>query len=167
MTSLLEIELYRATALTFERLAFMVASPDSPKEEGHSESPFEAATCVAFTGAFGGRLTVVVYGGVLPAIVGNMVGPENARDADSQTDALGELANVICGNVLTRIAGGEETFRLEASRPVSRKDVARELGKPAATLTHVHVELENGTADVTLNLDKAVDLTMADDRDAK
>jgi CheY-specific phosphatase CheX len=167
MTSLLEIELYRATALTFERLAFMVASPDSPKEEGHSESPFEAAACVDFTGAFGGRLTVVVYGGVLPAIVGNMVGPEHARDAASQIDALGELANVICGNVLTRIAGGDEIFRLEAPRAISQKDVAHKQAKPAATLAHVHVELENGTADVTLNLDKAVELTMADDHDTR
>jgi CheY-specific phosphatase CheX len=167
MTSLLEIELYKATALTFERLAFTVASPESPKEEGHRPSRLEAAVCIDFTGAFGGRMSLAVYGGVLPAIVGNMVGPEHAHNADWQVDALGELANVICGNLLTRIVEAEETFRLEPPRSMSQKDVARELGKPQATLTHVHVELENGTADVTLNLDKAVELTMADDHDSR
>ncbi len=166
MTSLLAKELYRATALTFERLAFTVASPDPPKDGGMPEPRFEAATSVDFAGAAGGRLTVAVYGGVLPAIVGNMVGAEHASNAGSRIDALGELANVICGSTLTRIMGGE-TFRLDAPRAISQKDVAREQGRPAATCARLHVEIDEGAAEVILNLDRAVSPGVAEEGDAR
>ena len=73
---------------------------------------------------------------------------------EAQLDALGELANVICGNVLPEIAGDRETFAL--TPPVLLTEV---LGPPAAwagTVGEVRVGLDDGRAEVRLYLEGEV-----------
>jgi len=102
---------------------------------------------VRFTGPLAGRLVLNVSRGVLPGVAGNMLGiePEEVSESDS-LDALGELANVICGNVLPEIAGDRAMFDL--SRP------APPVTSPAAPpQTRVEVGLEAGRAEVAIYLE--------------
>jgi hypothetical protein len=97
---------------------------------------------VAFHGPVEGRLVLSISGNVLPSMVANMLGEEGAPGPEVMEDALGELANVICGNVLPGIAGGQETFHLDPPRPMAVGGAS-----PSA---EVHVGLGPGRADVLL-----------------
>ncbi len=150
MNSSLETELYRATALTFEELGFMLPSAELRKEQERAR--FEAAVGIDFHGEFCGRLVLSVCGGILPSIVQNMLGEGDSKpDRSARADALGELANVICGNVLPGIAGSRATFSLDPPRLVPEAEAKR--GGPE--VTRVRVGLERGRAEVVLILDAA------------
>jgi hypothetical protein len=111
----LERALYRAAALTFEELAFALPMPE-PAGCSLEELPTRAR--VAFHGPFAGQVVVAVADGMLPVLAANMLGEEAAPPRPEQEDALGELANVVCGNVLPAVAGREQVFHLDAPVPV-------------------------------------------------
>jgi hypothetical protein len=150
MKNSLEAELYKATALTFEGLAF--AFPTSEVLEEETEPEFEAAVRVEFHGSFGGWLVLSVSGGILAGLAVNMLGAETEVNRSAQRDALGELANVICGNVLSGVAGDEETFLLDPPKQVGRDALVPPSGAQACS---VRVALEGGRADVLLILQGA------------
>ncbi len=145
MSNSQETKLYRVTALTFEQLGFMLPSPDLTEEQ--KRAPVDAAVKVEFTGCFSGRIILSVSGGVLPYVVSNMVGEDEAFSPDALQDALGEMANVICGNLLPEMVGNREVFSL---RPPERIDPAsiKGEGDPDAAI-HVGLD-ESGRADVYL-----------------
>ena len=64
---------------------------------------------------------------MLPGLAANMLGVDEAPGSAEQADALGELANVLCGNLLPAIAGEQHVFILEAPGP------GRDEGSPVAT----------------------------------
>ena len=106
----------------------------------------DAAVSVGFRGPFEGRLVVRAFGGVLPTLAMNMLGEEEAPPAALQRDALGEVANVICGNLLPAIAGSREVFRLDA--PVPEGPEAAAPGAPL--LSSAVLGLEDGRAEILL-----------------
>jgi CheY-specific phosphatase CheX len=134
-----------ATTLTFEALGFMF--PARVLEEEQKAAPFEAAVCVEFGGSSDGVLVLSLSGGILPTIIENMVGDTAALGRRAGHDALGELANVICGNVLTLIHDKGETFLLEPPRLLTAADLERPQGRLLASAT---VGMEKGRADVHL-----------------
>jgi hypothetical protein len=144
MTSSLDKELYRAAAMTFEGLGFLFPTPES--EEQHAGAPARAAAGVEFRGPFDGRLVVTIRGEVLPIIAANMLGIEERPSENEQHDALCEIANVICGNVLPRIAGPREVFQIQA--PESADPSSPPPGHPAAG--RACVPLDEGVAEVDL-----------------
>jgi hypothetical protein len=150
MTKSLETDLYRAAALTFEGLAFAFASAVVSEEE--AEAKPEAAVQVSFGGSLAGRLVLGVSGEVLRHLTTNMLGDERAVTERLQADALGELANVICGNALERIGGKAARFRLEAPRPADLRELTP---PPGLASTSVRVGLEGGRADLLLVLERS------------
>ncbi len=106
--------LQRATASTFEELAFLF--PDAECTEEQDAAPLDAAVTVEFHGPMRGRLVLRVSSVLLPAIAANMLGEEESRQVPLQRDALGEMANVVCGNLLPLVAGADAVFRLDAPR---------------------------------------------------
>jgi len=150
MTKSLETDLYEAAVLTFEGLAFAVASAVVSEEE--AEAQLEAAVQVSFGGSLAGRLVLGVGGGILRHLTENMLGDEHAVTDRLQGDALGELANVICGNVLEMIGGKETRFHLDSPRPVSLGELTPPPNLPAASL---RVGLEGGRADLLLVLERS------------
>jgi hypothetical protein len=97
----------------FEALAFMVPSPPGG-ENGGAGSPLMTAS-VGFTGPFSGTLVVRLGLSLLDLATANMLG---LADGDVPTpeqsgDALREVANVLCGNLLPRIAGDEAEFAMD------------------------------------------------------
>jgi chemotaxis protein CheY-P-specific phosphatase CheC len=140
MSKKLEMELYKAATLTFEELGFLLPTPEIDEQQLNAR--VEAAVCVDFEGPFSGKLLLRVCGGLLPIIATNMLGEENVPSKSLQFDALGEIANVICGNMLPEIAGSDHIFHVSAPEIVDDIDLP-----PVA---EVQVGLGIGRADLLL-----------------
>jgi hypothetical protein len=84
---------------------------------------------------------------LLPQIANNMLGDDDLRPDYQQRDALGELANVICGNLLPQLGGPSAAFLLDAPQvSLSEPPVAEQ---PAARAC---IALEDGCAELLLFL---------------
>lgn len=82
------------------------------------EERFYCATAqfhgAASKGALDGELTVICQRRFLDGLVKSVTGAVGDNDIDEQEelDALGELANVVCGNLLVNAFGSTATFDL-------------------------------------------------------
>jgi CheY-specific phosphatase CheX len=92
----------------FENPAFMLPGPAA----GPTETTAMSAARVGFTGPFGGSVRLRLPSAMLEELASNMLGLEAGQPVplDQQADALRELLNVICGNLLPRLAGTEAVF---------------------------------------------------------
>src|SRR5512143_1549041 len=113
MNAAVSVRLSAVTMATLEKLAFLFASPaeEAPAVE---ESELESVR-VDFSGAFTGSLELSLSVPVLAELSVNMLGAGEgtALSAAVQQDALKELANVVCGNLLPAIAGREKEFNIQ------------------------------------------------------
>jgi hypothetical protein len=133
---------------TLEEMCFFYAVPLLTDEQ--REAAPEAAMSVRFRGPMSGQLIVRFAGGMLPLLATNMLGDAEGSLA-MQRDALGELANVVCGHLLPLIGGSADVYTLEAAQPTVVLE--RSSVEPAA---HVQLGLEeSGRADLLLFLDAA------------
>ena len=66
---------------------------------------------------------------------------------EQQRDAMGEIANVICGNFLPEVFGRVQVF--EISAPVVKQTANNQISAPA-----IHLAVESGRIDIILCLDK-------------
>ena len=131
MPSTMDLSLSQTTAATFEELALLFPEHEpSPEQE---EAPLDVTVSVDFRGPFTGRLVLSASAVILPTITSNMLGDAGSRQPPLQRDALGELANVICGNLLPAIAGAEAVFHLSAPRMHDvGESASREADSPSA-----------------------------------
>src|SRR5438552_4102362 len=102
----LSATLFHAAAATFEDLAFQLPMPDG----GSRQPDRQVVAIVDFRGPFAGRLELGLSESMLPTVAANMLGQIDPPPIAEQHDALGELANVICGNLLPEIAGTGPVF---------------------------------------------------------
>ena len=130
--------LFQAATSTFESLALLFPEPGRP--DGAEFIPLEAAVSVTYHGAGTGRVVVGVTAGVLPALAENMLGSSAAPDVQLQRDALGELANVVTGNVLPMINGAAAVFRLEAPAPAGDAPFRVRDGERQAAFTRLQMD---------------------------
>ncbi len=145
MSSSWRTPLHQAAAATFEELALLV--PVDVLDDEQRAAPLAPGMAVDFEGPLRGTLEIHVSASVLPGIAGNMLGAFEAPSAEEQRDALGEMCNVITGNVLPLLAGRTAVFRLHPPRPVTT---------PAADPSaHVAFGLEGGRAEVLLRATEA------------
>jgi len=149
MSKKLETELFKAATLTFEELGFLLPTPEIDEQQLNAQ--VEAAVSVDFEGPFSGKLLVRVCGGLLPMIAANMLGEENAPSKSLQYDALGEIANVICGNMLPGIAGSKDVFHVSSPKMVESID--------SLPVAEVQVGLGLGRADLLLFVSRYPALT--------
>lgn len=115
-TKQIEQILWQVAEEVMGKLAFLFSYPD---EEYGAELPDTAVTaCVSFKGPFDGELELLVSLEILPELAGNMLGIDDSdtvTEAD-QYDAIKELVNVICGNLLPEIAGRQAIFKVGVPR---------------------------------------------------
>lgn len=120
MTTPLPTELPRcdealaATATkVLEELAFFFVEPD-PDAANHTPGvDYDGIVCVVdFVGPYDGRLEFHLPAPLASALAANMLG-DDAAPPNLVRDAAGEVANVICGNVLPTLAGSDVSFSLE------------------------------------------------------
>ncbi len=107
---------------TFGELAFMLIMPDF-EDTADRQIVWGYGASVEFTGPFSGRLFVSITSDMLEPLAANMLGLEPGEappEGVKVVDALKELLNVICGNLLPAIAGHEKIFNI--SGPEMRDD---------------------------------------------
>ena len=90
--------------------------PSDVLTEEQQALPFTAGVSVRFYGPKSGRLEVRTSEGVVPALTENMLGADDAVDPQLQRDALGELGNVLCGNIVSSMTNGMGVFHLHPPR---------------------------------------------------
>jgi len=112
MNQALRHKLIEVTGDTLEKLAFIFAFPaETPPA---MDSQRSETVRVNFTGPVCGGVELSLPAGALPELALNMLGAEEGEsfDTEQQHDALKELANVICGNLLPTLAGDAAEFSL-------------------------------------------------------
>ncbi len=132
-----------------ETMAFMFVMPGMESEE--EKGPY-STVLVEFSGHAKGLLVLQMPDEILPELAANMLGDDEAEpEPGQQMDALGELANVICGNLLAEMAGPEPVFDLVS--PVIITDVS-ELEKKIGSgkKTRAFLPLEEGWVELALVL---------------
>lgn len=144
MPSTMEQSLSQTMAATFEELALICA--DTKLSDVQSEAPVDVAMTVSFDGPLTGRLILRASSEILPGIAENMLGANGNLSKSIQRDALGELANVMCGNLLPLIGGAKSVFKLSAPHeyvtgneskdcvPTARASIGIEKGRAVAQL---------------------------------
>jgi CheY-specific phosphatase CheX len=146
MTDPISRVLYRVTEEVLERLAFIFSFPEEDRPPIDGPDAMEAR--VAFSGPFSGALHLRIGRDICPELAGNMLGVEPEETTpDQRDDAVRELVNVICGNLLPAIAGKRAVFNvdspalLSAPAPPARFD---------AVLAEARLSLEEGDCDLRL-----------------
>lgn len=129
---------------TLEKLAFLFASPlEEPPAETGAEMP---AVRVAFSGPFCGEIELGLSLPVLEELAANMLGADDGSglSVEERHDALKELANIVCGNLLPAIGGRAVEFNIKS--PCIKPQIG--WGVPGQGLPHAAAEcrlvLENG-----------------------
>jgi CheY-specific phosphatase CheX len=164
MQQQLESILTRVAEETLERLAFLFSYPEDAATARALESGVTAR--VAFTGPVAGALMIHVSEAVLPELTENMLGESDvAFTLDEQQDALRELLNVICGNLLPEIAGKKAIFNIMAPEILSAAptDFAEGARLPAARVIR---SLDEGQCDFYLFFDGEFSPAVPDDGQA-
>ena len=142
--------LAQATTSTFEELALLLvlrARAAAPDAGAGSVPPLGVR--VDFDGPWAGSVVVRMSEAVLDAAAANMLGIAAAPDDAARRDALGELANVVCGNVLPAIAGRAAVFGLQAPRWIG---AAAETCAASDACIPCAVDVDEGRALVVLHL---------------
>lgn len=109
-----EAKLNETFCRVLEQLAFMFAEP-AAKDELPPPAE-EDAMCVrmGFSGSLEGTLQLGIPLGICAELATNMLGMDLGHDeaAAKGLDAMKEVLNVTCGNILTELAGTEPVFTL-------------------------------------------------------
>jgi hypothetical protein len=102
--------LRRAATSTFELLGFLFATEEIDGEA--LDRPLAVRGVVEFHGPVEGCLELRLTGDLVPELAANMMGTDEVPDEATCRDAVGELVNVICGNLLPELAGYDAVFDL-------------------------------------------------------
>jgi CheY-specific phosphatase CheX len=147
-----------ASTSTFEALGLLL--PDVQPSAEQRAAPLARGVRVAFAGPFTGALALRVSEDVATALAANMLGVDAVDGADRLVhDALGEVANVICGNLLPELAGRAAVFHLAAPERIAPEaDAAAAGAGPALALT---LGVDAGRAEIALHVDPATALAGA------
>jgi CheY-specific phosphatase CheX len=131
-----------------ETTAFAIVMPE--EESGPAAGPMLRAT-VRFDGPAAGCFALAIPESVMPALANNMLGRDETEPCSSQeiADALGELANIMCGNALFHVAGPAAVFDLAPPEVASAAEGVRTT--PGGT--SVIMPLANGFAEVSCVLE--------------
>jgi len=152
MNKELDEVLLETAARTLEQVAFLFSMP--AEEADGAPPPLRATASVVFAGPVSGVFSVSVSEGVLPVLATNMLGLDDGEDPSpaQQGDALKELANILCGNLLPKVVDPDSVFVLQA--PTLVPQGAAEAGpaglRPAAT---ARLALDEGAVELRLFTD--------------
>lgn len=105
----------------FEQVAFMFGEP-ADKESFRDEKREFVQARMSFSGDSTGQIAVTVPVDICPEIAANILGVMDDDDAmNLAQDALKEMLNISCGQLLTTIAGEEKIFDLSVPEIVELK----------------------------------------------
>ena len=142
--------LIESTVRTFEDLCFMYQEPEL--KDTQENLPLEAAAEVKYrSDDFSGKLLIETRGGLFSAIATNILSNDDPT-AQQKKDALGEIANIICGNIVPSLGGGGRGYKIEPPRSLNKDDLLKEewQEEPVAEIT---LNFNDGRADIKLFMD--------------
>ncbi len=102
---------------------------------------------VDFTGHHDGRLYVIVTNSILPVVVKNILAEDRMPPTHLQLDALKEITNVICGNILPYLEGSNKIFRLKT--PVIAEKIDKKFKTKRYENIEINIVFEEGSAQVS------------------
>jgi CheY-specific phosphatase CheX len=113
--------LARAIREVFESLCFMLPAPvgSIPPEP---ETLSRVVLAVDFRGAGTGTLHLTLPDSMIAPVASSMLGEDGPLELSEQYDAVCELANIVCGNVLPLVAGERAVFDLASPRVIATMD---------------------------------------------
>ncbi len=150
MTKTIEALLYEVAEEVLGKLAFLFSFPE--QEERPAIDPQSAVIAgVSFSGKLNGTMVILIPASVLPEIAGNMLGTDEKTSAEEQFDAIREMVNVICGNLLPRMVGEEHIFEVSSPRILETSDLAALQGDHAHQAL-AKLAMEESQADLILFL---------------
>jgi len=154
-TRLKEI-LSHAAVDTFEKLAFLFCFQEEDRDVLFQASATGAS--LSFMGPFSGKLLIMLSNQILPELAANMLGlgDEEETTSEQQQDALRELTNVLCGNLLPAIAGDRVVFNVDIPRIITDEHALKQAvedGDVRGPNCLVKLDLENGQCDLFLFID--------------
>lgn len=109
----------RAVRDVFENLCFMLPTPTSASIPPELGSLSRVVLAVDFTGAGRGSLHLMLPDSMIASVASSMLGEDGPLELSEQYDAVCELANIVCGNVLPLIAGERAVFDLSSPRVIA------------------------------------------------
>jgi hypothetical protein len=114
-----------------ETLAFLSTRP---VEEVADVKGARAAVGVEYAGPYAGIMLLDLPAEVLPELAANMLGVDLGEEGEEKQrqDALGELGNVLCGNLLGQANGTEAVFNLKAPQPLTPEQIGEWRGRGSA-----------------------------------
>ena len=109
----------QAVREVFENLCFML--PSHPRMSMPPEAPSLSRVILAvdFSGAGQGTLHLTLPDSMIAPVASAMLGEDGPLELSEQYDAVCELANIVCGNVLPLIAGERAVFDLASPRVIA------------------------------------------------
>lgn len=147
---------------TFESLAFMLLMPE---DDADTAANVWGNVCrVNFTGPFGGSVFVGISPGMLEPLGANMLGIEPGEDTPEGVkveDALKELVNVICGNLLPTIAGTEDVFQIETPTLLDEPVIPTQV-EGMELRGQAEMVLDSGKAALAMYLDAGTEVVSPD-----
>ena len=146
----LHAALSSATTTAFEELGLLLSSDATATAPG--DAPLPAGIRLDFAGPCAGAVVVRATEDVLAAAAAIMLGTDEPPAEPLRRDALGELANVLCGTLLPAVAGRRALFRLAPPRWIGPAPTDAALGAPAAAARR---GVDAGRVEVTLHLPDA------------
>jgi hypothetical protein len=147
----LSTTLCRIAQESLEGLAFLFSFAAEEREPLCFEGALAAK--LTFSGAMQGTLFIVISAEVLSELAGNMLGSEGEEITEiQQHDALKELLNVICGNLLPAVAGTQAVCDIGMPVVLSPEEGGTLLAEHAPGAA-ARLDLDNGQADLYLFLE--------------
>jgi len=148
MKTKVEKALKAAVLKTFEETCYLYPVPEL--KDIQELLPLEAAAEVKYRGDFTGRILIETRGGLFRAIAVNMLSNQDPTGAQKM-DALGEIANIICGNVIPALGGASQGYRIEAPKIIPLSEAQNNLlGEP---LVWTVLNLNQGRVDLKFYVD--------------
>jgi len=138
----------RAVRDVFENLCFMMPAPKSSVPPPDLGSSSRVVLAVDFTGAGRGTLHLTLPDSMVALVASSMLGEDDPLELSEQYDAVCELANIVCGNVLPLVAGERAVFDLSSPRVIATMDPSLADRADAS----VAVLLEEGLVSASLTL---------------
>ena len=138
-----------ATQMALETTAFLFAEPGVQPTDDAAVAPPPFVSTVEFVGARSGALRVEFPARLLPVLAANVLGEDASPNDETQRDALGELANIICGNVLPAFDPGGK-YSIGPPAVVNGAPAAFGAGAVCVASTELQVEGERVGASLWL-----------------
>jgi CheY-specific phosphatase CheX len=149
MKKQIENVLKEATIRTFEDICFIYPVPELQDDQKNLK--LEAAAEVKYRGDFTGKLLIETRGGLFTAVAANMLS-NDVPNTQQKKDALGEIANIICGNIVPSLGRGGQEYKIESPRSLSKEDLLKE-EKKDKPIVEVTLNFNQGRADIKLFVD--------------